>query len=114
MNYRLFLQGSLVSLVVALLASTLSGCAKYPQPIKSVPIQADSSAARRETVAELRSAWRTRVVSSDIRAKQAELRFLVRLASAVRKFENTESYSEVCRLWNDCLKEHLKRFPESA
>lgn len=114
MNARSFFTGSLVPLVVALLASTLSGCAEYPQPIKTVTIHADSSVARRETMAELRAAWHARTVSSDIRAKRAELRFLVRLASAVRKFEHTESYVDVCRLWNECLRDHLSRFPDSA
>lgn len=100
--------------LLALLVWGLSTRPERPAPIRIVAVQAHNPGARRETMAELRSAWRTRQVLKDDRGKRAELRFLVSLASAVRRFKDTESYVDICRLWNECLRDHLARFPESA
>jgi len=114
MKRRLSLASFLLSAALVLLGAGLGGCTDRPEPIQMVTIQADTPLARKETMAGLRAAWRARSAPSNDHGKRAELRFLVRLASAVRKFEDTESYGDICKLWNDCLKDHLARFPESA
>lgn len=103
----------LLTLVLALLAGGLGGCAERAQPIKSVAVHAENFHARKETMADLRAAWRTRQILNDARGRKAEERFLVRLSSAVIRFRDTESYPDICRLWNECLKDHLARFPDS-
>ncbi len=104
----------LLTLVLALLAGGLSGCSDQAQSVRSVTVRAGTAADRRETIAELRTAWRTREKLADTPGQKAEMRFLVRVASAVRKFEHTESYGDICKLWNECMKDHLARFPDSA
>jgi hypothetical protein len=79
-----------------------------------VEVRTGSAEARRESLADLRTAWRTREVLNDDSGRKAEQRFLVRLSGSVPRFKGTESYAEFCRFWNECLREHLSRFPESA
>ena len=100
-------------LLLVLVAGGASGCNGQSQSIRSVSVRTEDPQARRETVAELREAWRTREVPNDSSGRKAEERFLVRLSGAVPRFKDTESYADFCRLWNQCMREHLKRFPES-
>jgi hypothetical protein len=101
-------------LLLVLVAGGLTGCNGQPQPIRTVEVRTESAQARRESLADLRTAWRTREVLGDLRGQRAEQRFLVRLSGAVPRFKDTESYGEFCRFWNECLHEHLSRFPEPA
>ncbi len=94
------------------LAGGLVGCGGN-EPIRMVTVEAGDRDARRETMAELRAAWRSREIRNDDRGQKAEQRFLVRLSSAVRRFRDTESYGDICKLWNECVREHLARFPKS-
>lgn len=104
----------LLSAALLLLGAGLTGCNERPDFIERVEIHTDTSLERKETMAELRAAWRSRTSPADEYGKRAELRFLVRLANTVRKYEDTESYTDFCNLWNQCLKEHLARFPDST
>ncbi len=81
-------------LLLVLLAGGAGGCAGQAEPIRPVSVHTEDSQARKESL--------------------AEQRFLVRLSGAVPRFRDTESYGEFCRLWNECLHDHLARFPESA
>lgn len=107
-NLRLLILG------LALLLGGLSGCTEQASSVRSVTVRSDTAAHRKATLAELRHAWRTRERLADAKGQKAESRFLVRLASAVRQFQDTESYADICKLWNECMKDHLARFPESA
>lgn len=100
-------------LALVLLAGALGGCSRYDQPIKRVTVHTNTPAERKESIAELRDAWLARERLADNKGKKAEFRFLVRLATTVNRFKDTESYTDICRLWNECLKEHLSRFPDS-
>jgi hypothetical protein len=101
-------------LLLVLVAGGMTGCNGQAQPIRTVDVHTENSEARKETLVEMRTAWRDREVRGDLRGQRAEQRFLVRLAGAVPRFKDTESYVEFCRFWNECLREHLARFPDSA
>lgn len=105
---------SFALLLLVLVAGLAGGCAGQAEPIRSVSVRTENSQARKESLAELRAAWRTREVAEDDAGRRAEQRFLVRLSSAVPRYKGTESYGEFCRFWNECLRDHLSRFPESA
>jgi len=101
-------------LLLALVAGGASGCDGQSQPIRSVSVRTESPEARKESVAELRAAWREREIRAGTKGMWAEQRFLVRLSGALSRFKGTESYGDFCQLWNECLREHLARFPHSA
>ena len=101
-------------IALLLLALLAGGCGEPDRVIRSVSVHTESPEARKESVAELRAAWRSREVLDDRRGMWAEQRFLVRLSGAISRFKGTESYNEFCQLWNECLREHLARFPKSA
>lgn len=101
-------------IVLGALALLAGGCVGQEGTIRDVTVRVENSDSRRETMAELRAAWRTREVRKDTRGKWAEQRFLVRLSRTVVRYKDTESYRDICQLWNECLRDHLARFPESA
>src|SRR4051812_22462384 len=100
-------------LLLALVAGGTGGCSAPPQAIRTGSGHPPTPQARQENKAQLRPAWQSREVLNDTRGQRAEERFLVRLSGAVPQYKGTESYRDFCRLWNECLREHLTRFPES-
>lgn len=95
-------------LTVTLLAFRDAGAPELQAPTVSMRTSLD----REQSIAALRAAWRARPLELSIKHERAERAFLNRLAYFVRGVEGSEANVAARRLWNDCYRDHERRYSD--
>lgn len=95
-------------LAVTLLAFRDAGGPELLTPTVSLR----TSVHREQSISALRAAWNARPLERSIKHERAERAFLNRLAYFVRGAEGSESSAAARRLWNDCYRDHERRYSD--
>ena len=99
---------------VALLLLVLPACQQAEEAIDIPAIAVRSADDRRGSLEALKSAWYSRPTQNSPQNERAERFFLNGLGSFVQRTKGREVYSDACRLWNVCVRDHSSRYRDVA
>lgn len=80
--------------------------------LRAPAVSTRTAAERRHAVEAMRSAWQARPHALSSENERAERIFLNRLVYFVRSTEGSESSPEARRLWNECYRDHERRYSD--